>query len=283
MRTFSVVIPWRDRLELKDTLAANAAVFERHAAEVLIVNCGGDPAVVSGMLRERPVPFARQILLPTASFNPPLAKNIGTLYGAGRYVLFLDADISLISDLLDRAERALERHRCFVQVHTVYESQPTQPSGLAHLKEIVYTQRLVFDDGRVVRLRRRLGHDGSGAGPGLIAVGRQSLIEVGGFNSALGDWGFEADDLQIRLQAVTNLSLKCTGRALHLTSSRDPHAVAGETRKEAARRNKLTCADAYSRGLFRGTYDEDARVWRDRVREIPAPSRAVAASSWLGA
>lgn len=77
MSAFSVVIPWRNRPELARTLTANAEVFARHRAEVLIVNCGGDPDELSTLLRDQPIAELRQIYLPCGSFNWSLANNTG--------------------------------------------------------------------------------------------------------------------------------------------------------------------------------------------------------------
>jgi glycosyltransferase involved in cell wall biosynthesis len=275
METFSVVIPWRNEPKLRETLAANAGIFERHAADVLIVNCGGDPDAMLELLRGHAVSRLRQIHLPGTEFNPPLAKNIGTLYSVGRNVLFLDADVVMISDLLEEAHRAQVQRPCFVQVRTVYESQPAINPLFAYLKEAIYTQRLLLDDGRLVRLSTRVGGDGSQCGPGLLAIGRRHLLDVGGFNSALGDRGWDEFDVQIRLQIVTNLRLATRGEVLRLIDGSARNAAVW-ARKEGRRRNQLACAEAYSRGLFQGTYDEDVRVWRGRAREIPAASDAVA-------
>jgi hypothetical protein len=269
MPTFSVVIPWRDRPELKQTIAANASVFERHGAEVLVVNCGGDPDEVSALLRDPPVSRVRQIYLPGASFNRSLAGNIGASCGTGRYAFFLDADITLVSDVLRQAQVKLEREPCFVHVRTVYESRPEEAPALAFLKEVVYTRRLAFKNGQVARLRTRQGGDGSGGGPGLIAANRDHLVAVGGFNAALVDWGYEDADLQIRLQVVLSLARRSAGEVLHLTHGNEKRSTTQENLRDGARRNEITCAGNYSRGLFQGTYLEDVRVWTPKLREIP--------------
>ena len=276
--SFSIVIPWRDRPELKETLAANAAVFARHAVEVMIVNVGGDVDGLAGILREQPLLNMRHILLPGAAFNRSLAKNIGILCSSGRYLFFLDADITLVSDPFAAARRKLEREDAFVYIRTLYESRPERDPELAYVHETIYMQRMTLKDGRVARVRTRRGSDGSACAPGLLAVRRTHALDAGGFNSALVDWGFEDFDMHIRLQVAANLAPRWTGAACHLTHGNDKREVSGVTVRDGSRRNKLKCAESYSRGEFLGTYDEDARVWRDRLREIPtavldAPSR----------
>jgi glycosyltransferase involved in cell wall biosynthesis len=265
---FSVVIPWRDRPELKKTLTANAELFARHAVEVVIVNCGGDVDELAGILSEQSLPIARHILLPGATFNRSLAKNVGILCSSGRYLFFLDADIELVSDPFEAAHRKLEREDAFVYIRTLYESRPQPDPELAYLRETIYIQRMQLNDGRVVRIKTRRGSDGSACAPGLLALRREHVLEVRGFNSALVDWGFEDFDMHIRLQVAAKLTPRWAGAACHLTHGNERREVSGVTVKEGSRRNKLKCVENYSRGVFLGTYDEDAVVWRDTLCEI---------------
>jgi glycosyltransferase involved in cell wall biosynthesis len=270
MSTFSVVIPWCNRPEIEQTLAANTALFERHGAEVVILNCDGDPDALAEILRHQRITRLRHVYLPGVGFNRPLARNLGALCCTGTYLMLLDADITLTSDLFRQAARKLERGDCYVQVRKVNHTEPVRDPALSFLSEVLYTQHLVMKDGRIIHVKTRSGRDGSGCGPGLLTMRHEHLVGAGGFNSALVEWGHEDHDLQVRLQVVMRLSVKLTGEVMHLSHGDDKRASRGENLKAAARRNMLVCAENYGRGDFHGTYQEDARLWRDKLREMPA-------------
>jgi hypothetical protein len=272
MSSFSVVIPWCNRPELEQTLAANAALFERHRAEVVIFNCGGDPDALAEILRKQRVTRLRHVYLPDVAFSRPLARNLGALCSTGTYLMLLDADITLVSDLFRQTARKLEREDCFIQVRKLTETQPVKDPALVFVREAFYKQHLVMKDGRVIQIKSRRGRDGSTCGPGLLVMRREHLSGVGGFNSALAEWGNEDFDLQVRLQVLMRLSVKLTGEVVHLSHGDDKRASHGENIKATARRNMLVCAENYGRGEFHGTYQEDARLWRDKLREMPASS-----------
>jgi glycosyltransferase involved in cell wall biosynthesis len=267
MPLFSVIIPWRARPELRRTLDQNLPLFERHGAEVVIVNCGGEPAELASIVADVPLSSLRVVRLPDAAFNKSLATNIGALCASGRMLMCLDADIVLRSDFFAQGRAVLERGRCFAAIRTVYESAPVANPRLEAFKRVVHTQELVFTDGRKARLQSQSGADGSRCGSGLLVLNKSDLIAVGGFNSALRGWGFEDADLQIRLQLTGGLSVRQVGKALHLTHGDDKRdEISNGGHHHAIARNMQHCFDSYRRGVFVGSHDQDEREWRDRLR-----------------
>ena len=130
----------------------------------------------------------RYLTVPAASFNSSLAKNIGAHYSTGCFLFFLDADITLSSDVLAEARRPLERRPIVLQVRTVRESDPPSAQALEGVKELVDTRELTFTDGRHVRLRFMKSAEGGRCGSGLLLMHRRHFIDVVGFNSALAGW-----------------------------------------------------------------------------------------------
>jgi Glycosyltransferase like family 2 len=269
MGLFSVIIPWFRRPEVRQTLEANAGMFERHSAEVIIVNCGAAPDELTPFIRDVPVSVLRHIVIPTASFNKSLANNIGALCSSGRFLFFSDADILLRSDLLSRARATLERQRCFVKIRAVHESQPKARPALQCVKRIVETRDIVFANARRVRLRFFQTGFGSRCGSGLLLMRKRHLLAAGGFNSALHGWGFEDIDLHIRLQVMANISLVAVGSVVHLTHGDDTRNIRSGSREDDTARNVEICFENYSRGMYTGSYVEDVRQWRHAIREVP--------------
>jgi len=99
-------------------------------------------------------------------------------------------------------------------------------------------------------------------------------LEIGGFNSELQTWGWEDDDVLVRLQYVLNLRRVQKGEALHLTHGDDRRALGG-TRSQSDQLNFIRCCRNYNKGLFLGTYHADVAWVTDRVAEAPPPPDVV--------
>jgi hypothetical protein len=265
MTSVSVIIPWRDRPELKTTLAANARVFARHDAEVILANCGGDRAAIETFAEAADVPGMRHIFIPHTSFNRSLAKNLGVHASAGRLLFFLDADIVLTTDVFASAVPLMESGDGFVQIRRVNESQPHVDPYMSFLAEKSEIQELVFQNGRRAVIHCLKGPGGSRCGPGLMFVTREQVLAVNGFSSDLHGWGFEDLDFQIRLQVATGATLRMTGEVTHLTHGDDLRGT------NECQNNMIKCAERYRRANLAGSYAEDVRTWRDRVVYMPLP------------
>ena len=267
MITFSVITTCHQRPEVTDTLRANAPLFERHAAEITLVDCGPNPADAGSLLGDVPISRLRHLAVPAPCFNSSLAKNIGAHYSAGRFLFFLDADITLCSDVFAEARAALKQRRCVLQVRTVRESDPPPAPGPEGVKEIVETREMTFNDGRRARLRFIKSVDGSRCGSGLLLMSRRHFVAAGGFNSALDGWGFEDLDLQIRVQAAGGLALKDVGSALHRTHADQTRNIRSGSRQEDNTRNTRVCFENYARGQYQGSYLTDVDTWKSSIRD----------------
>src|SRR2546423_11853928 len=95
-RGLTVIIPWRDRPELAETLGNNAPVFRAHGLAITIVNCGGNPDELEAIV-ERSRTDALLVHIRNVRFNVSLARNLGLNYSPSDYVFMLDADV-IVSD-----------------------------------------------------------------------------------------------------------------------------------------------------------------------------------------
>jgi len=263
--TYSVVIPWCDRRDLLVTLEKNRAIYERHAAEIVVVNAGGDYQALTALVETAGVSNVRCIDLPGAVFNRSLCANIGAMVSRGEIVFLLDADIVLDSDVLAEAGQCFENGGRYVTIRRILESQveSTNKDGpdMSFLAELRETRELLTVDGRRAVLRH-VTSPGRAAGDGLILVKKHDLLEVGGLNSMLTGWGYEDTDFQLRLQFVLGLERMEAGEVTHLTHRSGPRDLA------SWRRNMALSAGNYNRQHYKGSFDDDERAWTGKYREV---------------
>ena len=271
----SVLIPWYQRNELPLTLAANAPFFRAQAAEVLVLNCGGDSAHLHGLIAASEVAGVRQLDISAPNFNKSRALNIGISHSKADTVLTLDADIVLLDDALADTKASLD-DQSFVTIEWVHESQPASSAGNpiavagnfgATLVNTVILE-LTFPDGTTIHYQasRRNAFGNLRAGPGILLTKKNDLVSVQGYNSNLETWGWEDDDILVRLQYALRLRRVQTGAALHLTHGDDRRTL-HKPGGRSDQLNFLKCCRNYDQGLILGTYDADVAWAAGQVTE----------------
>jgi hypothetical protein len=263
----SVVIPWRDRPELEVTLALNAHEFEAVGAEILVVNCAGDATALAAAVARSGCPRVRQIDIPALRFNKCLAQNLGVHLCSGGVVFLLDTDMVLDAGFL-AAAAPLVSADYYVTVERVVEKEATAatPSYLVSMSQ--HTE-FTCRDGRVIRFEHEHLYfdDNSRVGYGQVVLRREDFLAIGGMNAQLQGWGYEDQDLHLRLNAVRGLSPLRVGRATHLTHGDDKRALTGMNKSQSHKLNVAIGYDNYASGNFMGTYAEDVARWAARVGE----------------
>ena len=253
MNHLSVIVPWCDRAELEETLTANAPIFERHDVEVVVVNCAGDEAQLSAILKRVPRAVTR-VDVPADGFNKSLALNLGVDAARGDALFFLDCDVVFRDDFLADALAELDAGN-FVTVARVFESAARSANlpdadGLDALANAVGLQtaggKTVWIETNRVRFT-----DGSRSGPGLILLRREHFVAVDGMNSDLVGWGWEDLDLVARLQLQGVATRRELGSVVHLS-----HGGRGAT-SETEVDNFSVCLANYRLGYWNGTYADD--------------------------
>lgn len=271
--SLSILIPWCDRDELGVTLTANGPYFRELEAEVLVLNCGGDSARLRQLVSDCGVTGTRQLDIAAPRFNKSLALNVGIAYSNADSVFVLDADITLLKDALAGAI-AFTKDGCFVTIEWVYESEssaggvgkaPEQASNLSSLTNdfvaaVVSSTILTFRfrDGKAVQhqVSRKDFLGTTRAAPGLLLAAKPHLVEIQGYNSELQSWGWEDDDVLIRLKHVLGLRHIQRGEALHLTHGDDRRILRG-SRRQSDQLNFMKCCRNYNSGNFLGSYQAD--------------------------
>jgi N-terminal domain of galactosyltransferase len=271
----SVLIPWFERDELRLTLAANAPFFRAQAADVLVLNCGGDSGRLRDLIAASEAAGVGQLDISATHFNKSLALNIGVSRSKSDIVLTLDADIVLLDDALTVRNASME-NQSFVTIEWVHESQPARSPGNALAvagsvgAALVNTAILefTFPDGTTIHYQasRRNAVGNMRAGPGILLARKHDLLEIQGYNSNLETWGWEDDDILVRLQYALRLRRVQRGAALHLTHGDDRRALHGSGGR-SDRLNFLKCCRNYSSGLLLGTYCSDVAWAADKITE----------------
>lgn len=261
MISLSIVIPWANRDELAHTLLANAALLARYDAELVVVDCGGDPGRCHAALALAGVPVTL-VEVPADGFNKALALNLGVHAASGDALMFLDADVILTGDWLGDGLAAV-KDGAFVTVERVRESAPSpDPIHGRELQALAHVVEFVTAAGEVIRVEtnRRQFDDGSRGGPGLICLRRDHFVAVDGMNSDLLGWGWEDVDLVARLQLAGVAPRRTIGEAVHLSHDDSVRVVSAGARQHSERNNFSVCVANYRLGWFHGTLVDDVQT-----------------------
>ena len=267
-----MVIPWSGRPELARTLEQNLGLLAAYTPEVLVVNCGGDPAALATSAFEG-TGHVRTIDLPAGRFNKALALNLGLHAAQADTVLTLDADVLLNAETL-RTD-GIDFETSFFTVEAMQETLPSE-QPLEFLKGIsgsvlagvdqVHLLRFTWADGTTseVRTARKSLVDGNRAGAGLLMVRKAHLVAIGGYNSKLEHWGWEDNDIQFRLRHVLGLQHVERGSVQHISHGDELRAMHGQTRADLTFLNLQRSVRAFAHGDFQGTLHADVLAWHER-------------------
>lgn len=277
----SVLVPWSNREELRECLDRNSGWIEENRAEILIMNCGGDLDSFTKLVRFQRQGCLRPIHIPRPAFNKCIALNIGIMLGRAPVVLALDADTILPPDLVARGLALLSKP-AFVTAEWLDETVPNpafkvvvsslQGSEDPRIIDVQYKTYadFIYNDGSVISHRtfRQSQLTGKRAGAGVLLVNKDHLMQVGGYNSDLELWGWEDNDIAIRLRVVLGLEHIEIGHAIHLSHSDSKRALNGHVRAETSLHNLARMCPRYSRRDFMGTFAADASAWAARLVEL---------------
>jgi glycosyltransferase involved in cell wall biosynthesis len=274
----SVVIPWCNRNQLRTSLAGNEYWLGSNLVELIIINCGGTAQQLQeNLARSGRFPIKR-IEVPVPQFNKSLALNLGIFASTAQTIFVLDADIILrsnpLTDLLP-----LVNKETFLTLARVWESEPSVPSwkssdaeaaaGNDFIKSVRETHIFEFDwaDGTTTKITEYRSElcDDCRAGPGLIMVDRDHLLAIGGYNSNLELWGWEDNDVEVRLRRALSLKHADVGSGLHLTHGDDVRVLNGKDFRQSNWDNLAIVCKRYAQANFLGTYSSDVSQWWPRA------------------
>jgi glycosyltransferase involved in cell wall biosynthesis len=187
----SVVIPaLNEATQLPRTLAAAQEYLHGRSYEIVVVDHGSS----DGTAELAEAGGARVIRRSSGTIGS--LRNVGARHARGRYLLFIDADVSLTAQWRERLPVALQRLEQSELLLTGSHCAPPELGG--------WIERNWF---RQIALQERVGH----LGTGHMLVLRESFERLGGFDETLQtgeDYEFCQRLLQEGGQIVNDASLK---------------------------------------------------------------------------
>jgi hypothetical protein len=281
----SILIPWCNRPELEYALSQNRHWFLQTEAEVLIINCAGDHQVAARIASSARLPRLKLVRVPCPRFNKALSLNLGIQLSKSEIIFTMDADI--VADAFPVRVEADQLKSAFATVRWMHESKPEDPvlkpmraDGEAYVHAVDQSHSLTFywSDGTAstVTTARKSLVNGSRAGAGQLLARKEHLIAVGGYNSALEHWGWEDNDMQLRLAKHLGLRHIESGDVTHLSHDDGSRAMYGETRATLTWHNLRQSVEQYSLNNFLGTFGSDVAQWSQlcEVEEALSPQQS---------
>lgn len=256
MAEITFVMPWFDRPQIAECLQRNRDIFDVAGRNLAIVTSNSRRGAAVAHLTSAGILHCSLVLLSeTTEFNKSRWLNIGVSRVRTDLVCLLDVDIVLTDAWVAETLAAMEPGT-FIRLQSAEESMPSMHRQVLKtsscLLEWRHTNKYTFLDGRTASIEFFQSRTGRSL-CGLLLLRRADYIRVGGCNGELKGWGFEDEDLQIRLQIEAGLRPIANGSALHLTH---PEHIPSDW-LETNRKNLSLSFDNYSRGDYQGTYLSD--------------------------
>ncbi len=249
--SLSVVVPWRDRPEFAQTLAANCEVLPAET-QWIVVNGGGDKAALEAMVAGH---RATIVHLPLRRWSKGPVQNVGVSFADSERLLLLDCDILFEADGWSEMGGALAPRTVVTMAKVFDDSLVISPGATP----IVNQTELTIQGREIVMNRSRYWPaEGARNGPGVALLHTEDFRRVDGLVGSLPrGLGFLDVDLLIRLD-VAGVERREAGFGRHIdrdATARSPERVSGDNTNFGA------CLARYQAGQFRGTYEADQRRW----------------------
>jgi len=253
--SLSIVVPWCDREELRESWRQNQIVFKDHPVEYILVNCAGNQAALDEMIGGERPPWLKVIEVQNSHFNKCLAQNIGVSKAISPRLLFLDADVVFQDDSFVSWVLETLTDQDYYLVSKAFDSIKRH-DRLPNLVEYSWDFKIRVVDGKEAKLTTSslFPLESARSAPGIVALTRKNFVDVNGMNSDLCGWGFEDIDLLVRLQLKLGIAQKAFGDVIHLSHS---HVMDAAGRQNSEISNLQACLYNYGAGYYDGTYRED--------------------------
>jgi len=189
--------------------------------EVLVADDGSNPMHV-GQIHQKCPTFdcpVRHVWHPDTGFTAARARNLGAYHASGDYLVFIDGDC-VPGPSFVKAHTRLAQRGCFVNGSRVLLSEGLTSDVLQQDIDLL-TQSFLFwsrarltgDSNKLLHLmgwpsslyRLQRGFKWKGIRSCNMAVWRQDIFKVNGFDETFEGWGHEDADLVLRLSHLGTL------------------------------------------------------------------------------
>ncbi len=130
---FSVVIPARDSISRLCHLFESLASSTRQPDEIILVDDGSAESLAPVAAR-----YGARFLRNHSSLGPATVRNQGAIESTTGLIVFLDADVTVHPDTLDRLVRALEDDPSLAGVIGSYDDAPGHPGFLSRYRNLLH-------------------------------------------------------------------------------------------------------------------------------------------------
>ena len=257
----SIIIPWKNRVEIYRSLDCFMEVASAINGEVILVNYTGilDKSLMKQYRALRIIEVQDQHY-----FNKACANNIGAVHARYSKLFFCDCDIILETNIILKCVEYLDQKSSFVTIKNIQEEKL---NAISQNNIVCFGYRLTIKtiDNRSVEIIDFEEDSKTGVrnAPGLLFVNTSDFELINGYSGVLQGWGWEDQDMICRLTLGLGLTRHQYGKLLHL--SHDDYARLGEYPSVSNRwesRDKMfrTALSRYDQNEFSGTYREDVET-----------------------
>ncbi len=182
----SVIIPvHQGGAEFQQCLeSVTAAAAEADEVIVVIDGCRGDSEAIAGEFDVRIVKSPRNV-------GPAAARNLGARFADGEILLFIDADVTVASTLLQQVRRVFLEHPGISAVIGSYDDEPAAGNFLSQYKNLLHHY-----------VHQNASEEGFTFWGACGAIRRQAFFAVGGFDESYRRPCVEDVELGYRLRAA---------------------------------------------------------------------------------
>jgi GT2 family glycosyltransferase len=164
----TIIVPMYNAAEHLATCLGALQPLLNERVECLVVNDGSTDdsvAIASGM--------GFRVLSTEGQYGAGAARNVGAREARGKILLFLDADVSVHSDTIERVLRAFAEDATLAAVCGSYDDAPSHPTWLSQWRNLLHCYT-----------HQTAKRDTTTFWGGCGALRREAFLDVGGFDES---------------------------------------------------------------------------------------------------
>lgn len=258
----SIIISWRDRPEIKQSIENMIHVVNKLNGELILVNYGGNIDYLIELKKGNK--YIKIINYPINSyFHKTKAQNLGAYFASHEILFFCDCDILLEESYLKNiVELLIKNNKCFATLLGVKETIPNSREA-KNVIEFGYELHVKIANGNSLTIidNEENAISGTRQAPGLLLVSKKNFLEINGYNGRLNGWGWEDQDMISRLTLGLGLAREKEGIAFHISHNNESRTKHYPIQDQWESRDKMfrQALNFYDENDFKGTFDIDTK------------------------
>lgn len=264
----SIIVSWRDRFELEQSIKSMINVVDKLNGELILVNYGGD---VDYLLKLKNGKESIKIInYPIKSyFHKTKAQNLGAYFASQEILFFCDCDILLEESYLENITKLLKKDNDhFATLLGVKETLPNSREA-KNVIEFGYELYVKIANGNTLTIidNEENALSGTRQAPGLLLVSKEKFLKINGYNGRLNGWGWEDQDMISRLTLGLGLKREKEGIAFHISHNNESRTKHYPIQDQWESRDRMfrQALNFYDNNDFKGTFDSDTQHIENEV------------------